>query len=273
MDLVRVVVALVILTHPLYDLLHPDVVTAIGRATPAFGLPADAGVALAWAGVFLQIIAAAALLARRQVARARTVLLALVSVSALIFQWPDWYAVGGGEVTGHPGIELSVLLFALLAARTLETVRLATAAIIFSHAGVVLLKFEATGMRAWGEQMQAARFPLGVALVWAVVAVQAAASLALLVRWQVVLACVAQIFILANGIWTTHAPYWFVVGPGRSASRGWSPASGPDEGGMELSVLLIAGFVAVLLAHRSWQRSPASPGAAALPAAEPATAP
>jgi uncharacterized membrane protein YphA (DoxX/SURF4 family) len=249
--LVRVVAAVVCLSHAGYLLAHADVLAGLGRATPALGLPL--GVPLAWAGVLLELAAAVALLVHRRTETACAVLVVLVTVAALLYQWPDFYVVGGNEVTGHPGIELSVLLVACLTTvrrgRGLGLVRIAAAVILFLHGGEVLLRFDSAGMRGWGAQMEAAGFPFGVALVWSVVTVQAVGAVALLVRRAVVPACIAQVFVLANGIWTTHAPYWFVVGPGRAPGRGWFAASGPDEGGMELSVLLIAALVAVVLSH------------------------
>ncbi len=261
LELVRVVVALVIATHPLYDLAHAGTLAHLGRtARPELG--PTLGIVLAWAGVLLQIAAALALLAHRWVVPACAVLIVIVGVSAAVFQWPDWYVVGGAEVTGHPGAEFSVLVIACLCALraahrpsggeqavrgALGTVRIAAALILLSHGGEALLRFDFAGMRGWGQQMQEAGFPYGVALVWSVVTIQAACSVALLVPRWVVAACVGQIFVLANGIWSTHAPYWFVVGPGRSMGHGWSRASGSDEGGMEFSVLLIVCFLAVLL--------------------------
>jgi uncharacterized membrane protein YphA (DoxX/SURF4 family) len=277
LELVRVVVGLVIVTHPLYDLAHPGTLGHLGRtARPELG--PTLGIALAWAGVLLQIAAALTLLARRWVVPACAALIVIVGVSAAVFQWPDWYVVGGAEVTGHPGVEFSVLVIACLCALraahrpagggeqgvrgALDVVRIAAALILLSHGGEALLRFDFAGMRGWGQQMQDAGFPHGVALVWSVVAIQAACSVALLVPRWIVAACVGQIFVLANGIWSTHAPYWFVVGPGRSLGRGWSRASGSDEGGMEFSVLLIVCFVAVLLGH--WRRR-AGPMALASP--------
>jgi putative oxidoreductase len=173
---------------------------------------------------------------------------------------------GSPEVSGHPGVEFNALVIACLAgifvaARpgadprgALDVPRIASAIATGLHGAGALLAFNTDAMHAWGEQMEGAGFPFGVALVWAVVTTQALASCALLSKRLVVPACAAQIFILVNGIWTTHAPYWFVVGPGRWPGRGWSAASGSDEGGMEFSVVLIACFAAVLLASR--QRTP-----------------
>jgi uncharacterized membrane protein YphA (DoxX/SURF4 family) len=235
----------------MYDLVHPGVVAALGRSTrPALG--ETLGVGLAWSAVFVQLAASAALLARKRVEMAATTLLVLWSLSALLYQWPYWNVVGGGEVTGHPGVELSALVVACLAAvaageggaaRTaLNAVRIAAAIAIFLHGGNALLNLDFEGMRAWGEQMASAGWPMGVALVWGVVTVQAVASCLLLARRMVKSAALAQIAVMIAGILTTHAPYWFVVGPGRYAGRGWAQSSGSDEGGMELSVLLIAAF-------------------------------
>jgi putative oxidoreductase len=272
--LVRVVVAVVVLSHPLYDLAHPGTLTDLGRtARPALG-PA-AGVFFAWVGVLAQIGAATALLFGRRIVAASTGLIVLWSIMALVFQWPLWFVAGGDEVTGHPGVEFNALVIACLAAilvasrqgadsrGALDVVRIASAIVPGLHGAGALLAFNTEGMRGWGQQMEGAGFPFGVALVWSVVTTQTVASCALLSRRLIVPACAAHIFILVNGIWTTHAPYWFVVGPGRWPGRGWSAASGSDEGGMEFSVVLIACFTAVLLAYaRNPWRRPSGRGAA-----------
>lgn len=271
LDLVRVLVAAVIITHPLYDLAHPAIVSELGRVTqPALG-PA-VGVVLAWTGVLVQVVASLAVLVRRWIVPSCTALIVVWGAAALIFQWPAWYVVGGLEVTGHPGAEFSVLVIACLAgvlawhrqgasevgARCgLDIVRFTVALNILLHGGYGLLSLDLTGMRAFGAQLEQAGLPFGVALVWLVVVIEAVGSCALLARRLVVPACIGQIFVLANGIWSTHAPYWFVIGPGRSFGRGWSRAAGSDEGGMEYSVLLIACLTAVLLAHWPRRTAPA----------------
>jgi uncharacterized membrane protein YphA (DoxX/SURF4 family) len=268
---VRVVVAIVALTHPVYDLFHPATLTELGRtAKPA--LWPTFGIAFAWAGVLAQLAAATALLLGRRVVAATVALIVLWALTAFLFQWPLWFVAGGDEVTGHPGVEFNALIIACLAAtlsaarpggdprRSLDAVRIAAAIAVLLHGAGALFAFNVDGMRGWGEQMEGAGFPFGVALVWSVVTTQTVASCALLTRRFVVLACAAHIFILVNGIWTTHAPYWFVVGPGRSAGRGWSAASGNDEGGMELSIVLITCFVAVLLTSRRRAALAASSG-------------
>src|SRR5438309_1579299 len=88
LEMVRIVVAAIVVTHPLYDVLHPTIVSELGRATrPALG-PA-LGVALAWAGVIVQLVASAALLARRHIVPSCAALVVVWASAALLFQWPD----------------------------------------------------------------------------------------------------------------------------------------------------------------------------------------
>ena len=94
-------------------------------------------------------------------------------------------------------------------------------------------------MTKFGEYLTSLGFPFGFFLVWAIVIIQIACSVALIFRRLVVPACFGHMVILIAGIILIHFKNgWFTVGPGR--------------GGMEFSLLLLACLCAVLYAY--WPR-------------------
>ena len=86
-------------------------------------------------------------------------------------------------------------------------------------------------LTSWG-------FPLGVALAWGITLFEIVAAMALLAGRLVVPASIGLALELAAGIALVHAKEgWFVVGGGRN--------------GMEYSVLLITGFLALVVSERA----------------------
>ena len=86
-------------------------------------------------------------------------------------------------------------------------------------------------LKSWG-------FPFGVALAWGITLFEIAAATALLAGRLVIPASIGLALELAAGIALVHAKEgWFVVGGGRN--------------GMEYSVLLITGFLALVVSERS----------------------
>jgi putative oxidoreductase len=273
LHIVRVVVALILLMHPLYALAHPADIAAYGQliAHPLYALthPGDMtgygqtlqsqglrwGLSLgaAWIAILLQLVCSMALLARRFVVPACIGHILVLAAGIWIVHLPHWYALGGAVEDGHPGAEFSVLLIACLAAllwaqkkgtseseqRALDILRVASALILIAHPvhGV----FDPEGLRGFGEGFNSPRFhhfQYGVPMVWTLMFFQIACCLAMLARRLVVPACLGHIFVLCMGIWISHAPRWFIVGPG--------------ENGVEYSLVFLACFSAVLLAH--WPR-------------------
>lgn len=242
-ELLRIVTALLLLAHPLHALLHPEEMRTLGAALAICHLPAAA--ALAWGAALLQLACALALLAKRAVLPACLGSLLVVGAGAVLLYAPYWYVVGGATVDGHPGVEFNLLLMACLAGllrgrragaarQGLDIVRISAALILATHPvhGV----FDPAGLREFGKEMSGHGFPFGLFLVWAAMFTQILSSLALLLRRCVVPAVLGQFLILVPGVWIAHWPDWFVVWP-------------KYDGGMEYSLLLIACFFAVGLAH------------------------
>ena len=89
-------------------------------------------------------------------------------------------------------------------------------------------------LKSWG-------FPFGVALAWGITLFEIGAATALLAGRLVIPASIGLALELAAGIALVHAKEgWFVVGGGRN--------------GMEYSVLLIAGFLALVVSERARAR-------------------
>lgn len=88
----------------------------------------------------------------------------------------------------------------------------------------------------FGEFLSALGYPAGTVLAWAIIVLQALASLALLANRLVPLACVTHIIVICFGIVHVHAQYgWYVVGPG--------------SGGMEWGFILLTCLFGVLAAY------------------------
>lgn len=252
-DVVRVVVAIVLVTHPIYTLAHATALHALADALRTRGLPA--ATALAWLATLAMLVAAPALLVRRLVAPAAVTAIVILASGAALLYAPRWYVAGGASVEGHPGIEFNVLLIACLvgvawtywprhagdarAAKTgLDIIRLAGALLILAHPLHAFLTWDVVGMRHFGESMGQLGFPFGVPLVWLMIGWQVVCSTLIAARCLVVPACIGHIFVLGTGIVIIHYPDWFIVGPG--------------EGGMEFPIVYIACYVACILAY--WPR-------------------
>lgn len=251
-DLVRLVVALVLLSHPLHALLHPADVAAVAGALGARGLPAAAG--LAWAGMVVQLVCAAALFVPRWVIPGALGSIAVQAGGIAFLYAPRWYVVGGLAEDGHPGMEFSALLVACLggvlythwprrggqggreqaAAGGLEIIRVASALALLAHGFGPFVLRDVEGMRAWGEEMTQKGYPFGVALVWSIKSVELTGSLARLARRLVVPACLGHLAYLVPALWIEHRLRWFNVGPG--------------ENGIEYPLLLVVCTIACLLA-------------------------
>ena len=242
LEAVRVGTALLLAVHPLYAFLHPAEVARLGQVIASRGLIWPQG--LAWGIYGLQLGGSLALLAGRWL-RAATAGNLLVLASGIgMTGFTHWYTVGGAAEDGIPGIEFYVMLAIALvgvlwgrrraASQGLDTVRVGSALVLLMHPlhGI----FDPAGLRGFGQGLEHLGFPQGLLLVWTLMAVQIACSSALLARRLVVPAALGHIFVLSMGIWISHAPRWFVVGPG--------------EEGMEYSLLLILCFASVAWAHR-----------------------
>jgi putative oxidoreductase len=264
-ELVRVVVAVVLLSHPLHLVVRPDDAADLARALAGHGVPQAA--AVAWLGIAVTLVAGLALLARRAVAPAAAAALVVVALGTAVINGGNWWVVGGSAEDGAPGIEFGLIVVACLAGVWwtwraadraagaqvgLQICALVGAFAELPHGASAFVRWDVDGMRGWGEAMSALGFPFGVALVWAIKGTELVASAARLARRLVVPACLAHLAILVPGMWISHRLRWFVVGPG--------------EGGVEYSVMLATCAVASALA--SWpRRAPAAdrrPAAAAV---------
>jgi len=273
-ELVRVAVALILLSHPLHALVNPDDVRELAGGLAEHGLPF--GLALAWLAIATQLVCAAALAARRFVVPAALGSIAVLAGGCAALYAPRWFVVGGRAEDGHPGVEFSVLLIGCLAGilwaywprrtargdaaraadRGLEIIRVVSALALVPHATIAFLTWDVEGMRAWGEGMSQLGFPFGVALVWSIKSLELVCCVGRLARRLVVPACFGHLLILVPGMWISHGLHWFVVGPG--------------ENGVEFSLALIACAVACILAYWPARRA-AAPGPAADAAVQRAT--
>jgi putative oxidoreductase len=121
--------------------------------------------------------------------------------------------------------------------RSLDLVRWGTAFVLLTHPLHALLHREdATALAA---AIAAHRLPAPLALAWAALAVQLAASLLLLAGRFVWQACAAHLAVLAVGIWVLHWPDWYAAGG--SVTEG--------HPGAELSAVVMAALGGVLLAR------------------------
>ena len=238
--LLRVVVALLLLVHPVHAFLHGEDRLALAQVFSSHGLPFGAG--LAWMVLSAQTAASLALLAGRFVVTACAIHMAVLAAGIVLVHAPYWYVVGGAAVEGHRGMEFNVLLLVCLAAllwgrhqpaRALGLAQVGAAAILLAHPLHGFWDWRNLG--GFGTFLDRFAFGHGLALVYLLLATQTICSVALLARRFVAPACLVHIFILAMGIGLVHWPDWFVVGPGAD--------------GMEYSVLLIAVFAGLALAR------------------------
>ena len=268
LNIVRVVVAFILGTHPIYALLHPANIHGFGRFLESHHAPFGEG--LAWAVMLFQIGCSLALAARRLVVPACIGNILVLVVGIILVHAPKWRTVGLPDGDHQPGAEFSVLLLACLLAIlwahrrksaeelapsghaapsarfALELVRIASASILIIHP-IGGLK-DPAGLNDLGLYFSSIGFPFGVQLVWGAMFLQIASSLALIARRFVIPACIGHTLVLVTGICLFHAPHWFVIGP--------NDVVGPGHEGIEYSTLLIGCFVSILLAYWPRRRRP-----------------
>ena len=118
---------------------------------------------------------------------------------------------------------------------SLSIVRVALAILLFIH-GAFRASHWDPYVTGFGEWLSLIGFPYGLYCAAAVTFYELIAPWFLLARRFVTLACLGHIVIVALGAVLVHYPDgWFVVGAGRN--------------GMEYSVMLLAGLVAVAWAY------------------------
>lgn len=265
LDIVRVVVAFILITHPVYALLHPANIRGFGHLLESRHIPF--GVGLAWAVMLIQAGCSLALVLRRFIVPACVGHIFILGMGIWLVHAPHWRTVGLADGDHQPGAEFSTLLITCLfgilwahwrgdgdssslpghedrsARRGLEVVRLAAAIILMIHPIGALKEGlrDPTGLNDLGHYFSSIGFPFGVPLVWGTMFLQIVSSLALIAQRLVVPACLGHFLVLSTGIWLFHAPHWFVIGPDNVV--------GPGEEGVEYSMLLIACFFSVLLAY------------------------
>jgi len=268
LNIVRMVVAFILSTHPIYALLHTVNIHGFGRFLESHYAPF--GEALAWAVILFQMVCSLALAARRFVVPACIGNILVLVVGIALVHAPKWRTVGLPDGDHQPGAEFSVLLLACLLAIlwahrrksaeelapsghaapsarfALELVRIASASILIIHP-IGGLK-DPAGLNDLGLYFSSIGFPFGVQLVWGAMFLQIASSLALIARRFVIPACIGHTLVLVTGICLFHAPHWFVIGP--------NDVVGPGHEGIEYSTLLIGCFVSILLAYWPRRRRP-----------------
>ncbi|OQW55905.1 MAG: hypothetical protein A4S17_01095 [Proteobacteria bacterium HN_bin10] len=117
----------------------------------------------------------------------------------------------------------------------LSMLRITIAVLIFIHGAYRAIHWD-PNVTGFGEWLGSKGFPQGLYWAAAVTIYELIAPLFILARRLVTLACLGHIVIIALGAVLVHYPSgWFVVGAGRN--------------GMEYSVLLLAGLIAVAWAH------------------------
>ncbi len=118
---------------------------------------------------------------------------------------------------------------------SLSIVRIAVAILVFIH-GAFRASHWDPYVTGFGEWLSSIGFPQGFYWAAAVTIYELVAPLFILTRRFVTFACLGRIGIIALGAVLVHYPAgWFVVGAGRN--------------GMEYSVLLLAGLIAVAWAY------------------------
>lgn len=116
--------------------------------------------------------------------------------------------------------------------------RTVLAGMMFIH-GVTRISNGTVG--GFGEFLTAQGFPLGFYLAWGITIFELAGSVALAVGFFAYIMALIFALELLMGIYLVHAKSgWFVVGAG--------------TGGMEYSVLLIAGFITIFISHFGQKR-------------------
>jgi uncharacterized membrane protein YphA (DoxX/SURF4 family) len=258
-DLVRIALALILITHPIHALAHPEDAQDLARRLAEHGVPA--GMVLAWGALFVQLAAAVALAMPRFAVFGALGSIGVVGGGAALLYAPRWYVVGGFSEEGHPGIELNALLLACLAGVTwaywprrggvdalrgekigLEIIRVASALSLLAHCMGPFVLWDVAGMREWGNAMSEAGWPFGLALVWSIKGIELVSSVLRISRRLVVPACFGHLSYLVPALWIEHRLRWFNVGPG--------------ENGIEFPLLIVVCTVACILAY--WPRERAS---------------
>jgi putative oxidoreductase len=262
LDIVRIVVAFILITHPIYALLHPMNVRGFGHILEFHHIPFGLGVA--YAVMLIQVGCSLGLLARRLVIPACIGHIFVLVVGIFLVHAPKWRTVGLPDGDHQPGSEFSVLLIACLLAilwahpgkaaaeaplpgqntpistrQALDFVRIASASILIIHPIGGLT--DPAGLNDLGLYFSSIGFPFGVQLVWGSMFLQIASSLALIARRFVVPACIGHLIVLVTGICLFHAPHWFVIGPDNVVR--------PGREGIEYSTLLTTCFVSVLITY------------------------
>lgn len=264
LNLVRVMVAFILIAHPVYALLHPANVLGFGHILQTRHIPFP--VPVAWFVMFLQVACSLALVVRRWVIPACIGHILVLATGIVLIHARGWRTVGLPDGDHQPGSEFSVLLIACLLAilwahrrkateesplpgqdapsthQSLEFIRVAAASILIVHPLGGLR--DPAGLNDLGVYFSSIGFPFGVQLVWGSMFLQIASSLALVARRFVVPACLGHMLVLVTGICLFHAPHWFVIGPDNVV--------GPGYEGVEYSILLISCFVSILIAY--WPR-------------------
>jgi putative oxidoreductase len=269
LDLVRRMVALILILHPIRVWTHPGDLSGFGHFLEACGFPF--GVGLAFVVTLLQVACSMALLLRKFVVPACIGHISVLAMGIFLVHAPRWRTVGLPDGDHRPGAEFSVLLIACLCGvlwaswragaigplriegdqatgqdyelQGLDVVRLAASLILMIHPiGGLMEGFkDPNDMNHLGLYFSSIGYPFGVFLIWATMYWQIACSLAIALRGFVVPACLGQIYVLGTGIWLFHAPNWFVVSPDNII--------GPGPEGMEYSVLLNTCFFSLVLAY------------------------
>jgi putative oxidoreductase len=117
--------------------------------------------------------------------------------------------------------------------------RLTLAAMLVIHG---VYRISAGGVAPFGEFLGSRGFPAGAAIAWAISLFEVAGGALLAAGVFVVPISALFVLELLAGIWLVHAPNgWFVVGGGRN--------------GVEYSVTLICGFVALVVSERARSRA------------------
>ncbi len=118
---------------------------------------------------------------------------------------------------------------------SLTLLRIGLAVLIFIHGAHRAWHWD-PNVTGFGDWLSSLGFPMGYYWAAAVTLYELIAPLFLIARRFVTLACLGHIVIIALGAVLVHYPSgWFVVGSGRN--------------GMEYSVLLLIGLIAVAWAH------------------------
>lgn len=118
---------------------------------------------------------------------------------------------------------------------SLSIVRVTLAVLIFIHGAFRASHYDPY-VTGFGEWLGSKGFPYGLCWAMAVTLYELIAPWFIIARRFVTLACLGHIVIVALGAVMVHYPEgWFVVGAGRN--------------GMEYSVLLLAGLIAVAWAY------------------------